>query len=248
MIWWWWNVCLYPQICYKMNNKKLEILLVLALKLCTLFEDLEGYQICGLINSSKKKEAIVTKFQVVSNIRIHFCGGLNQSIKRKLYWGILHLKMNWLIYYTLHKSKKYGLKNALKITQRREPLIVNTKNKPSEECMSEKSSLFCGKGTVPGSDKTALKCAMPSNRIKVLNITALKAPHKLECRNLNLRLLLFKYYSHTCCSLTAILSIGWPRSPRKIQQSRWWICRQYRRGLWSTLLRPKLFGVSHFNF
>lgn len=51
---------------------------------------------------------------------------------------------------------------------------------PNPLCMSEKSKLLSGNGTIPGSENTALKWDMISKNTIVLKQTTLKAPHKLE--------------------------------------------------------------------
>lgn len=57
-------------------------------------------------------------------------------------------------------------------------IYINTPD--SAQCISEKSTRLCGKGTVPGSDNTALICAIDSNKTTVLKHTTFSAPHKLK--------------------------------------------------------------------
>ena len=51
---------------------------------------------------------------------------------------------------------------------------------PPEAWISEKSILFCGRGTIPGSLQTAFKCAIIKRSTTVLNATIWKGPHKLR--------------------------------------------------------------------
>lgn len=46
--------------------------------------------------------------------------------------------------------------------------------------MSEKSTLTTGKGTIPGSEKTARVCEYNNTKITVLNKAAWMGPHKLK--------------------------------------------------------------------
>lgn len=47
-------------------------------------------------------------------------------------------------------------------------------------CMSEKSRLVFGRGTIPGSANTARPCDSDIRNITTLNATTWKAPHKLQ--------------------------------------------------------------------
>lgn len=47
------------------------------------------------------------------------------------------------------------------------------------ECKSEKSSLVRGSGTMPGSQNTALRCAIASRKMIVLKSTTLTGPQSL---------------------------------------------------------------------
>lgn len=46
--------------------------------------------------------------------------------------------------------------------------------------MSEKSRLVLGRGTVPGSERTALKCDMTIRNIIILKMTTFTAPTRLH--------------------------------------------------------------------
>ena len=48
------------------------------------------------------------------------------------------------------------------------------------ECMSEKSRLVFGRGTVPGSERTARKCDMTIRNITTLKTTTFTAPTRLH--------------------------------------------------------------------
>jgi hypothetical protein len=48
------------------------------------------------------------------------------------------------------------------------------------EWMSEKSTLFWGRGTTPGSEHTAFKCAIARRKTMVLKKTTWNGPHKLK--------------------------------------------------------------------
>lgn len=50
----------------------------------------------------------------------------------------------------------------------------------SPECMSEKSRRLWGRGTIPGSLKTALTWAIIAKKTKLLNSKTCSAPHKLQ--------------------------------------------------------------------
>lgn len=54
------------------------------------------------------------------------------------------------------------------------------------ECKSEKSNRFCGNGTVPGSERTAFKCAIVNRKTTVLNETTCRGAHKLKQRKVPL--------------------------------------------------------------
>lgn len=51
---------------------------------------------------------------------------------------------------------------------------------PNPLCMSEKSKLLSGNGTIPGSENTALRWDIISKNTMVLKHTTLNAPHKLK--------------------------------------------------------------------
>ena len=61
---------------------------------------------------------------------------------------------------------------------------------PPSLWLSEKSILWLGRGTIPGSEKTARACAMKSKKMTMLNMTTWKLPHRLPdmvCRTIHLQ-------------------------------------------------------------
>lgn len=77
----------------------------------------------------------------------------------------------------------------------------------SAECISEKSIRVCGKGTVPGSETTALKCDIVKSSTSTLKITVWNVPHKLEQILFIKECILSMEKVYTYSTLSVILSI-----------------------------------------
>ena len=87
---------------------------------------------------------------------------------------------------------------------------MNSHTEP--EWMSEKSTLFWGRGTTPGSEHTAFICAMPRRKTMVLKRTTWNGPHKLKWNTLlvdaPITVLLQKWYeTYTSIFLMFLINV-----------------------------------------